>query len=50
MNKFFGSINHPELYHKKNVNPDISYTIAVACSAVIYETPSTPNSINWKLI
>jgi hypothetical protein len=42
--------HYPELYDKKNYTTDLSYTIAVASTAVIYETYNVPDSINWKLI
>jgi hypothetical protein len=60
MNNFMNKISHylgqknmshyPELYDKKNYTTDLSYTIAVASTAVIYETHNVPDSINWKLI
>jgi hypothetical protein len=41
---------YPELYHKKNYNIDLSYKIAIANSAILYDESSTSSSINWKLI
>lgn len=42
--------HYPELYHKNNYNTDLSYTIAIASTAVIYEIHGAPEAINWKLI
>jgi hypothetical protein len=43
-------IHYPELYNKKTTGTDLSYSIMVASSAILHDTPSAPNSINWKLI
>jgi hypothetical protein len=43
-------INYPELYHKKTTGKDLSYSITIASYAILHDTPSAPNSIDWKLI
>jgi hypothetical protein len=43
-------IRYPELYHKKTTGTDLSYSIVMASSAILHDSPSAPNSINWKLI
>ena len=39
--------HYPELYKKST--RDLSYTIALSNSAVFYDTPEAPRSINWKV-
>jgi hypothetical protein len=41
---------YPELYLKKSYGNNLSYQIAFAFSATIYDAPGKSNSINWKEI
>lgn len=43
-------IHYPGLYCKKTTGTDLSYSIMMANSAILHDSPSAPNSINWKLI
>ncbi len=42
--------HYPELYLKSNRNTNLSYSIDLANSAVLYDSARTPRSLNWKLI